>query len=183
MHIKLAPPLRTILRRPNLRLNQQQQQRQHLIAISKISSSTNINTTTHTKHHTIPHTRHPLSYRTMSSTTTTTSSSAPSEMNSILIKNGKGPASSLYFAPSPLPSLSPSSDVLIKIRAFGLNRMDLLQREGKYPLPPGASKTIMGVEFSGEVVDVYQGGEGVESEGGHKWKKGDAVFGLSYGVS
>jgi NADPH:quinone reductase-like Zn-dependent oxidoreductase len=53
--------------------------------------------------------------------------------------------------------------------------MDLLQREGKYPLPPQASKTIMGVEFAGVVSKL---GEGAE-----KWKVGDEVFGLAFGVS
>lgn len=52
--------------------------------------------------------------------------------------------------------------------------MDLLQREGKYPLPPLASKTIMGVEFSGIVSKL---GEGAET-----FKQGDEVFGLAYGV-
>ena len=53
--------------------------------------------------------------------------------------------------------------------------MDLLQREGKYPLPPQASKTIMGVEFAGVVSKI---GEGAE-----RWKVGDEVFGLAFGVS
>jgi NADPH:quinone reductase-like Zn-dependent oxidoreductase len=53
--------------------------------------------------------------------------------------------------------------------------MDLMQREGKYPLPAGASKTIMGVEFAGTVT---KAGEGTE-----KFKEGDEVFGLAYGVS
>lgn len=61
------------------------------------------------------------------------------------------------------------------MQTFGLNRMDLLQREGKYPLPPGASKTVMGVEFAGTVTSV---GEGVS-----EYKTGDEVFGLSFGVS
>ena len=49
-----------------------------------------------------------------------------------------------------------------------------MQREGKYPLPPQASKTIMGVEFSGIVTKLGQGCE--------KFKEGDEVFGLAYGV-
>lgn len=53
--------------------------------------------------------------------------------------------------------------------------MDLLQREGKYPLPPGASKTIMGVEFAGTVSKL--------GEGASTFKEGDEVFGLAYGVS
>ena len=51
--------------------------------------------------------------------------------------------------------------------------MDLLQREGKYPVPPQAPKTL-GVEFSGTIEELAG-----ESERG--FKKGDAVFGLAYG--
>ncbi len=51
--------------------------------------------------------------------------------------------------------------------------MDILQREGKYPMPPGAP-TILGVEFSGHVV---QAGEGAT-----EWREGDEVFGLAMGV-
>lgn len=53
--------------------------------------------------------------------------------------------------------------------------MDLMQREGKYPLPPQASKTIMGVEFAGTVTKV--------GEGAKQYKEGDEVFGLAFGVS
>jgi NADPH:quinone reductase-like Zn-dependent oxidoreductase len=63
--------------------------------------------------------------------------------------------------------------VLVKVKAFGLNRMDLLQREGKYPVPAGASK-ILGVEFSGEVVEL---GSSLST----KFEVGDEVFGLAYG--
>ena len=61
-----------------------------------------------------------------------------------------------------------------QIKAFGLNRMDISQREGKYAVPPGAS-TILGVEFSGHVAEL---GEGVQ-----QWKLGDEVFGLVGGVT
>lgn len=61
----------------------------------------------------------------------------------------------------------------MKIKAFGLNRMDLLQREGKYPLPPQAPST-MGVEFSGTLEEF-----GGADEGG--FKVGDEVLGLAYG--
>lgn len=53
--------------------------------------------------------------------------------------------------------------------------MDLLQREGKYNLPPQASKTILGVEFAGTVTET--------GEGASKFKVGDEVFGLAFGVS
>lgn len=62
---------------------------------------------------------------------------------------------------------------IVKIKAFGLNRMDLLQREGLYPLPPQAPET-MGVEFSG-VIEEF-GGQAHED-----FKVGDEVFGLAYG--
>lgn len=50
-----------------------------------------------------------------------------------------------------------------------------MQREGKYPLPAGASKTIMGVEFAGTVTKL--------GEGASRFQEGDEVFGLAYGVS
>jgi NADPH:quinone reductase-like Zn-dependent oxidoreductase len=53
--------------------------------------------------------------------------------------------------------------------------MDILQREGKYPLPPAASKTIMGVEFSGIIVSLPS------TSTSRKWNIGDEVFGLTYG--
>lgn len=62
---------------------------------------------------------------------------------------------------------------IVKIKAFGLNRMDLLQREGQYPLPPQAPET-MGVEFSG-IIEEF-GGKAHED-----FKIGDEVFGLAYG--
>lgn len=52
--------------------------------------------------------------------------------------------------------------------------MDLLQREGHYPVPPQAPKTL-GVEFSGVVESLGYG----EEKGG--FKVGDEVFGLAYG--
>ena len=88
------------------------------------------------------------------------------------IKGGTGPASSLFInnisKPKPL-----GSQALVKVKAFGLNRMDLLQREGKYPLPPQAGP-ILGVEFSGTIESF-----GNEPERG--FKEGDEVFGLAYG--
>jgi NADPH:quinone reductase-like Zn-dependent oxidoreductase len=65
------------------------------------------------------------------------------------------------------------AQALVKIKAFGLNRMDLLQREGQYPVPPQAPKTL-GVEFSGVIEAV---GEAPE----RGFKVGDEVFGLAYG--
>lgn len=50
-------------------------------------------------------------------------------------------------------------EVLIKVAAAGVNRPDVLQRRGLYPMPPGIS-SIIGLEIAGEVVAV---GEGVDS--------------------
>ena len=62
----------------------------------------------------------------------------------------------------------------MRVKAFGLNRMDLLQREGRYPVPPQAPST-MGVEFSGVIESLAKepGQEGLNV--------GDQVFGLTYG--
>lgn len=72
--------------------------------------------------------------------------------------------------PKPKPT---ETQALIKVKAFGLNRADLLQREGNYPPPPGAPKT-MGLEFSG-VIEAF----GKDPERG--FNIGDEVFGLAYG--
>lgn len=94
------------------------------------------------------------------------------------IKGDTGPADALFIDTIPVPCLGPNQ-ALVKIKAFGLNRMDLLQREGRYPVPPQAPKTL-GVEFSGTVVEV-EGGSGRKSDGDAGFKVGDEVFGLAYG--
>jgi putative PIG3 family NAD(P)H quinone oxidoreductase len=60
--------------------------------------------------------------------------------------------------------------VLVRVRASSLNRADLLQRQGKYPPPPGFPAEIPGIEFAGEVAEV---GSSVR-----QWKPGQRVFGL-----
>ncbi len=56
----------------------------------------------------------------------------------------------------PTPGLG---EVLIKVAAAGVNRPDVLQRRGLYPMPPGIS-SIIGLEIAGEVVAV---GEGIDN--------------------
>jgi NADPH2:quinone reductase len=75
----------------------------------------------------------------------------------------------LTLADRPVPKPA-SGEVLIKVAATGLNRADLMQRQGHYPPPPGASP-ILGMEVSGHIAEV---GPGVEAE----WKVGDAVCAL-----
>jgi len=66
----------------------------------------------------------------------------------------------------PIPK---KNELLVKVEAMALNRADILQRQGKYPPPKGASKTL-GLEISGTVSGA---GHGVT-----KHKIGDKVFGL-----
>lgn len=65
-----------------------------------------------------------------------------------------------------------AGEVVVDVRAAGVNRADLLQRQGRYPPPPGASE-IIGLECSGVVVDV---GADVEN-----WRQGDEVCALLAG--
>ena len=69
--------------------------------------------------------------------------------------------------PRPLPR---DGEVLVRVHASALNRADLLQREGRYPAPPGAPSNIPGLEIAGEVVEA---GAGVD-----QWAPGDRVFGI-----
>lgn len=64
----------------------------------------------------------------------------------------------LLWTEHPRPEPSPG-EVLMKVHATAVNRADLLQARGRYPVPAGAS-TIMGLEAAGEVVEV---GEGVDN--------------------
>jgi NADPH2:quinone reductase len=70
------------------------------------------------------------------------------------------------------PSAPGSREVLIRVAAAGVNRPDLMQREGKYPPPPGASE-VPGLEVSGTVTAC---GPGVE-----RWRVGDRVCALLTG--
>jgi putative PIG3 family NAD(P)H quinone oxidoreductase len=65
-----------------------------------------------------------------------------------------------------------AGEVVIDVAATAVNRADLLQRQGNYPPPPGASE-ILGLECSGRIAEV---GEGVET-----WRVGDEVCALLAG--
>ena len=66
-------------------------------------------------------------------------------------------AEELALVERPVPRPGPG-EVLIEVAAAGVNRPDILQRRGLYPPPPGAPD-ILGLEVSGQVVDVGSGGE------------------------
>ena len=69
------------------------------------------------------------------------------------------------------PQIKPD-EVLVKIHAAAINRADLLQRQGKYPSPPGCPPW-MGLEIAGEVVSL-----GAEAQANSAWKPGDRVCAL-----
>ncbi|MFZ4166636.1 NAD(P)H-quinone oxidoreductase [Brevundimonas sp. NPDC058933] len=89
-------------------------------------------------------------------------------MRVIEIEGGKGPAEALRLAERPQPTPGPG-EIRIRIRAAGVNRPDIVQREGLYPPPPGASE-ILGLEAAGEVDAV--------GEGAARWVVGDRVCAL-----
>src|ERR1017187_255170 len=72
----------------------------------------------------------------------------------------------------PVPSAR-SGEVLIKVAAAGVNRADVMQRQGVYPMTPGIPEDIPGLEVSGTVVAV---GAGVT-----RWHAGDAICALLIG--
>lgn len=65
------------------------------------------------------------------------------------------------------------TQVLVRVRAAGLNRADLLQARGAYPPPSGYSPNIPGLEFAGEVADL--------GDDAGDWRIGDRVFGITAG--
>jgi NADPH:quinone reductase len=82
-----------------------------------------------------------------------------------------GPPDVLKVCDRPLPQLK-SGEVLIKVHAAGVNRPDVIQRMGHYPVPPGASD-LPGLEIAGEIVDGDFSGSG--------FGKGDLVCALVQG--
>src|SRR2546423_15640563 len=72
-------------------------------------------------------------------------------MRAIVIRE-PGDESVLQMGEAPSPALGPA-DLRIHVRTTAVNRADLLQRQGLYPPPPGASP-IPGLECAGEVLEV-----------------------------
>ena len=85
--------------------------------------------------------------------------------------SGPGGPEVLGWGRAPEPTLRPG-EVLIDVAASGVNRADLLQRQGHYDPPPGASP-ILGLECSGTVAEI---GDGVDG-----WAPGDRVCALLSG--
>jgi putative PIG3 family NAD(P)H quinone oxidoreductase len=81
-------------------------------------------------------------------------------MRAILVRE-PGDETVLVMGDVPAPPLGPE-DVRIRVRTTAVNRADLLQRQGFYPPPPGASP-ILGLECAGEIVELGAGVRGFRS--------------------
>ncbi len=96
--------------------------------------------------------------------------SLPDQMTVIAIRAPGGPE---VLVPERRPLPRPAEgEVLVKVAAAGVNRPDVMQRQGLYPPPKGATD-IPGLEIAGEVVAL---GAGVQ-----RWKLGDQVMALVVG--
>jgi len=83
----------------------------------------------------------------------------PETMTAVEISEPGGPE---VLRPGSRPVPEPTAgEVLIRVAAAGVNRPDVMQRQGKYPPPAGASD-IPGLEVAGEVVGLGEGVEGLE---------------------
>jgi len=69
--------------------------------------------------------------------------------------------------PDPIPG---KGEVLVAVKAAGLNGADIMQKNGRYPAPPGNPADIPGLELAGEVVGL---GDGVL-----RFKEGDRVMAI-----
>jgi NADPH2:quinone reductase len=83
-------------------------------------------------------------------------------MRAVTVKDGE---LSVEEHPDPVPG---KGEVLVAVRAAGINGADMHQRKGRYPAPPGSHPDIPGLELAGEVVGL---GEGVL-----RFKEGDRVM-------
>lgn len=77
---------------------------------------------------------------------------------------------SVREVPRPVPR---GREILVRVQASALNRADVLQRQGRYPPPPGSPANIPGIEFAGEVA-----GAGPRAA---RFREGDRVFGIAGG--
>ncbi len=94
----------------------------------------------------------------------------PREMRQVVVPAPGGPEA-MRVERGPVPAAGPG-EVLLRVLAAGVNRPDIVQRQGKYPPPPGASP-LLGLEVAGEVVALGEGAAG--------WRVGERVCALVNG--
>lgn len=88
------------------------------------------------------------------------------------IEHGPDPGpDSMRVVRSPVPAPG-AGEILIEVHCAGVNGPDLMQRQGKYPPPPGASP-VLGLEVAGRVAALGPGADA--------WRVGDAVTALTPG--
>ena len=92
-------------------------------------------------------------------------------MKAVVITEPGGPEV-LKIEERPVPSPS-SGEVLIQVKASGVNRPDIFQRKGNYPAPSGAPQDIPGLEVAGIIKEV--------NEENSRWQPGDKVCALLAG--
>lgn len=88
----------------------------------------------------------------------------------VITRAGAAEVLEVRDVPAPQPA---AGEVLVRVMASALNRADILQREGRYPAPPGAPADIPGIEFAGEVAAL-----GPQASA---WRVGQRVFGITGG--
>ncbi|PSJ58430.1 NAD(P)H-quinone oxidoreductase [Kumtagia ephedrae] len=94
----------------------------------------------------------------------------PARMTAVAISQPGGP---LVLKPEKRMVPEPGKgEILIRVRAAGVSRPDVMQRKGAYPPPPGASD-LPGLEVAGEVAAL--------GAGARRWRVGDAVCALAPG--
>ena len=93
-------------------------------------------------------------------------------MKAVYIKEFGG-AENLEIREVENPPQPNGKEVLVRVHASGLNRADILQRQGFYPAPKGFPERILGLEFAGEVAEI---GDKVTN-----FKIGMRVFGITAG--
>lgn len=92
-------------------------------------------------------------------------------MRAVVITGAGGPeVLAVEERPTPEPG---REQVRVRVRAAGLNRGDILQRQGRYPAPPGSPSDLPGLEFAGEVEALGAGVTGVQV--------GQRVYGITGG--
>lgn len=88
----------------------------------------------------------------------------------VITKPGGPETLALLERPVPVPN---AHEVLVRVHASAMNRADVLQRQGRYPAPPGAPPDVPGLELAGTVV--------AQGPAAYRWSPGSRVFGLVAG--
>src|SRR5438876_12181392 len=89
-------------------------------------------------------------------------------MKAVIITRPGGPeVLEIQERPTPEPGIG---QIRVRVKASALNRADILQREGNYPVPPGVPADIIGMQYVG-AVDAL-------GPSARSWETGDRVMGI-----